>query len=459
VDARHRDLLAADLRLRAGEAGWTPWELARRVHESAGTPTLLMAWRLAAGLTQAQLADAVRQLAAGAGSPCGPSAPSCQQISRWENGHDRPGAFYQGLLAAWYRTDPGRLGLIGDLALIVEQDRSASPTSPEDDVDRRGFLSVTAAVPVLARLDQVRRRMNAGLRHLVPAAEVDQWTQIADQHAAAYGTLPPAALLERLTPDLSDLADLAGQYPQQRDLARLASRLCGLTGAVHTDLGDHRAARDWLHTASRYATMSGDLATRYWVAMAQAMTATYAPAPARVLAIAGQAAAELGPSSSAAAAQLTGLAARAHAALADPGAARTQLAAAERIAGGLTASQAGEVFFGFPRREIAMYTSQVLTTTGDPAAWNAQADARAGSRPRDPMDRPLILLDRARHLARHGDPGQAADIAAAAITTLTPAQRVPLLITQARAVGSDITAASPDTGTRYTQALRKAIPA
>jgi len=66
------------------------------------------------------------------------------------------------------------------------------------------------------------------------------------------------------------------QYPQQHDLARLASRLCGLTGAVHTDLGDRRAARDWLHTAGRYAGMSGDLATRYWVAMAQAMTATYA---------------------------------------------------------------------------------------------------------------------------------------------------------------------------------------
>lgn len=30
-------------------------------------------------------------------------------------------------------------------------------------------------------------------------------------------------------------------------------------------------ARDWLFTAGRYAAMSGDLATEYWIAMAQAM--------------------------------------------------------------------------------------------------------------------------------------------------------------------------------------------
>jgi transcriptional regulator with XRE-family HTH domain len=459
VDARRRALLAADLRQRARPAGSTPWQLARRVHESAGTPTLLMAWRLAAGLTQADLAGSLRQLAADAGSPCGPSAPSCQQISRWENGHDKPGAFYQGLLAAWYRTDAARLGLIGDLGLIVEHDPLTTAASPEDDVDRRGFLASAAAFPVLFHLDQIRRRMDTDLRHVLPAAEVDQWAQIAGQHVAAYGTLPPGTLLEQLAPDLSDLAALAGLYPQQRDLTRLAARLCGLTGALHTDLGDDRAARDWLHTASRYAAMSGDLATQHWIAMAQAMTATYAPAPARVLSIAGRATAELGPGSSAAAAQLTGLAARAHAALGDPAAARAQLAAAEQIADALTAAQAGEVFFGFPRREMAMYTAQVLTAAGDPAAWDAQTDALSGYPPSDPMDRPLILLDRASYLARCGEPDQAASVGAAAITALAPGQRVPLLISQARTAGKAITAASPHAGRQYTQVLHEATPA
>jgi hypothetical protein len=203
--------------------------------------------------------------------------------------------------------------------------------------------------------------------------------------------------------------------------------------------------------------MSGDLNTRYWVAMAQAITATYTPDPARVLAISDQATAELGSCSGAAAAQLTGLAARAT--LGNTESARTQLTTAERIADHLTAAQADEVFFGFPRREMAMYASQVLTATDDPAAWAAQTHALAAYPASDPMDRPLILLGRARHLARHDEPDQAASVAVTAITTLAPAQRVPLLITQARAVGKEITAVSPRTGSRYAQALREAVPA
>jgi len=449
----------ADLRQRARQAGWTPWQLARRIYESAHAPTLLMAWRLAAGFTQAELAVSLRHVAAESGRPCGPTAPSCQQISRWENGREPPGAYYQGLLATWYRTDLARLGLIGDLRLTLERDPLTTADNQEDDVDRRGFLSLTAAVPVLYQLDQIRRRMDTDLRHILPTAEIDQWGQIAGQHVAAYGAAPPGTLLEKLTPDLSDLADLVGQYPQQRELTRMASRLCGLTGALHTDLGDDRAARDWLHTAGRYAAMSGDLVTRYWVAMAQAMTATYTPAPARVLAIAGKASTELGPCSAAPAAQLTGLAARAHAALGDPAAARAQLTAAERVAGGLADAQADEVFFGFPGREMAMYTSQVLTAIGDPAAWDAQTQALSGYPAIDPMDRPLILLDRAGHLALHGEADQAANIGANAITALAPAQRVPLLIGQARAVGTAITAVSARAGRHYTEILREAIPA
>jgi transcriptional regulator with XRE-family HTH domain len=457
VDDRRRDGLVEALRQRAGQAGWTPWQLARRIHETARTPTLLMAWRLAAGLTQAELADSIRKLAADAGSPCSPSTPSCQQISRWENGHDRPGAFYQGFLAAWYRTDPARLGLIGHLMLAGHDDRLSDTGEQEDDVNRRSFLAVVAA-PVL--LDQIRRRMDTDLRHVLPLADADQWVQIAEQHVSAYGTAgPPGMLLERLAPDLSDLADLVGQYPQQRDLTRLASRLCGLTGALYTDLGDDRAARDWLHTAGRYATMSGDVATEYWVAMAQAITATYPPNPERVLVIAGKAASELGPHSVAAAAQLTGLAARAHAVLGDSDAARAHLASAERIAGGLTAAQADEIFFGFPRREMLMYVSQVLTATGDPAAWNAQTGALSEYPASDRMDRPLILLGRAMHLAGRGEADHAAHVAVAAIVDLAPAWRVPLLVSEARAVGKAITAASAQVGRQYAQTLREAVPA
>lgn len=425
-----------------------------------------MAWRLAAGLTQAELANSVRKLAADAGKPCSPSTPSCQQISRWENGHDRPGAFYQGLLAAWYRTDPARLGLIGDVWPAGQDDHLPGtdhlPDTPdtdeaEDNVDRRRFLAVAAA-PVLFQLDQIRRRMDVDLRHVLPARDVDHWAQIADHYVSAYGTEPPGKLLERLAPDLHDLADIVGQYPHQRDLTQLAARLCGLTGALHTDLGDNRAARDWLHTAGHYAARSGDAAIEYWVAMAQAMTATYSSSPERVLAIAGKAASKLGPRPVAAAAQLTGLAARAHAAIGDHGMARAQLAAAERTASSLTPAQADETFFGFPRREMLMYVSQVLSVLDDPAAWNAQAEALSCYPDTDCVDRPLIQLDRASYLARRGEADRAAHTALAAVVGLAPEWRVPLLVSAARTAGKAITTASAKAGRQYAASLREAVP-
>ena len=459
VNDRNRESVITDLRQQAARYGWTPWQLARRVHENARTPTLLMAWRLAAGLTQAELGESVRRLAADAGSPCGPSTPSCQQISRWENGHEKPGAFYQELLAAWYRTDPARLGLIGTMRMADTGDcalASGAQQEDEDDVNRRRFLAV-AAGPVFFQLDQIRRRMDVDLRRVLPPAETDLWAQIISQHVAAYGRVPPAILLERLTPDLSDLAELVGQYPQQRDLTQAAARLTGLTAALHTDLRDDRAARAWLHTAGRLAAMSGDIATEYWVAMADAMTATYPTNRDRVLSIARRAADELGPDRCAGAAQLTGLVARAHAEAGDAAKARAALSAATRIAESLTTAQADEVFFGFPHRETLMYTSAVLTAIGDPAAGQAQTEALAAYPVSDPVDRPLILLDQASYLARSADPEHAADVAIGAITELAPVWRVPLLISKARAVGKTIATTSAQAYRRYSQTLREAL--
>ncbi len=108
---------------------------------------------------------------------------------------------------------------------------------------------------------------------------------------------------------------------------------------------------------------------------------------------------------------------------------------------------------------MLMYASQVLTTAGDPAAWGAQADALSCYPASDPIDRPLILLGRARYLAGRGEAEQAADVAVAAITDLRPPWRVPLLVGEARWAGKVITAASPQIGRRYKEALRELVPA
>jgi hypothetical protein len=313
---------------------------------------------------------------------------------------------------------------------------------------------VTAAVPVLAQLDDIRRRMDTGLRHALPADEIARWNDIATTHIAAYGQRPPAQLLTSLSPDLAELAELTGQYPRERDLSLIASQLCGLTGALHTDLAHDRAARDWLYTAAHYGHMSGSTTQQYWVAMAQAMSAFYGPSPLRAVTIASKARAALGDTACPPAAQIAGLAARAQARAGRPAEARAELATAERMHG---RAPADDGFFGFPGPELLMYRSQVLTLIGDSAAWDAQTSALTAYPLDDLMDRPLIYLDRARYQARRGDADAAAQTALQAIADLPVPMRVPLLAAQASALGTDIGQVAPSAATRYREELAPLI--
>jgi hypothetical protein len=327
VNPQGREVIAAELRVTATNEGWSPWRLVRAIHVEAETPTLLMAWRLAFGQVQTDVIAGIRGLAADDGQPCSDNAPSVQNYSKWENGHSVPGPYYRRYLALWFRCPLERLGLAEPepiVTLVGQAQVPAVSTDPEDDVERRQFLSLAAATPLLS-LDGTRSRMEAGLRRVLPATDIDHWADVAAGHVAAYGTIPPAVLLARLQPDLDEIADLADRYPHQADLHLIASRLCGLVGALYTDLDQVREARDWLHTASRYADLSGDTTQRYWIAMAQAMAAFYGPAPQRVISIADRARATLGATPSAPAAQLAGLAARTHALLGTAGRANAEL--------------------------------------------------------------------------------------------------------------------------------------
>lgn len=406
-----------------------------------------MASRLASGQTQEQVTAGLRGLAADRGTPCAPS-PSKQQLSRWENGHESPGRFYGPLLGLWYRTTLERLGLADDDPIVTNVPALVA-AEEDENVDRRQFLQLAAAAPLIPALDETRRKMNTDLRHALPSDELSRWSDIADSHVAAYGQQPPAQLLTALQPDLADLADLTSGYPRERDLSLVASRLCGLTGALHTDLGNDRQASDWLHTAARYAGLSGDTAQQYWACVAQAMSALYGKQPGQVVTIAARARAGLGKRACAPAAQLAGLAARAHAKAGHADTARAELDRAGQLLG-RSAPDGG--FFGFPERELLMYQSAALTSIGDPAAGDAQALAAYPDS--DPMDRPLIRLDQARYLATQArDPHAAAQAAITAIADLPPALRVPLLVTQARAVAPAISVLSPQAAGRYQEDL------
>jgi len=445
VDPQGRETITTRLRSRAVNEAWTPWQLVQAIHQQAQTPTLLMAWRLASGQVQTDVITGVRGLAADDGHPCTEGAPSVPNYSKWENGHGAPGPFYRRYLALWFRCPLDRLGL-GDpnpiTTLVGQAQVQAVPIDSEDPVERRQFLSIAAATPLIG-LDHTRSRMEAGLRRILPAADVEHWADVTAAHVAAYGTIAPAALLARLQPDLDEIADLTDRYPLQEDLHLAASRLCGLVGALYTDLNSEREADRWLHTAARYAELSRDTTQRYWIAMAQAMTAFYSSTPERVIAIADRARNTLGQAPSAPAAQLAGLTARTHALRHDDHQAIAELDAARSIFAKLTPAQTSEPFFGFQPAQMTMYSSQILSRTGDPHAWDEQSKALAEYPADDPMDRPLILLDRARWTVGQGDPDQAAKIASDAISALPPELRVPLLINQTKQVAALIAHRSP----------------
>ncbi|MEU4233289.1 hypothetical protein AB0F17_54165 [Nonomuraea sp. NPDC026600] len=353
-----------------------------------------------------------------------------------------PGRFYRRYLALWFRCPLDRLGLADEDPIVTLMGQAPDPDL-EDDVDRRQFFSLAAAAPMVWSLDSTRSRTEAGLRRVLPAGDLDHWADVTAGHVASYDTMPPQTLLQALRPDLDEIADFADRYPHQRELHLIASRLCGLVGAASTDLEQDRAARDWLHTAKRYADLSGDTTQRYWIAMAQAMSAFYGPTPQMVITIADRARATLGDAPSAPAAQLAGLASRAHARLGRREKAARELDTAHATFDRLTIEQRDEPFFGFPMAEMAMYSSQVLSLTGQQGAWDAQDKALAAYPHDDPMDRPLILLDRGRYLIRKGEAGQAAAVASAAITAVPAQLRVPLLMTQARQLGDAIAQVAP----------------
>ncbi len=444
MDTRSREHVASELRATATASGWTFWQLAQAIHDQAKTPTLLKAWRLAYGQTQTQVITGIQGLTQDDGCPCAPS-PSTAQISRWENGHERVGPFYRPYFALWFRAPLHRLGL-AEADPVVNLAEKASPQ--EDDVERRKFLSLPAAavVPVLG-LEDIRARLDSGLRRVLPTPDLQHWNDIVQDHVTSIGTASPEKLLQRIAPDLATIADLTDRYPHQRDLHLVASRLCGIVGGLHTDLENDQQTRDWLHTADKFAALAGDSTQRAWVWMAQAMFAYYKPAPHKAITVYERARQALPGHHSAPMVQLAGLAARAHADLGHADKASRILQQTEESSTHVPAAQADEVFWGFPPRQLTMYRCHVLSRADDPTAWNVQAQALEEYPDDDPIDRPLILLERARYLAPR-DPDEASHIAGTAFAQLQPAQQIPLLRTRVRDVAACIRRTSPTAATQ-----------
>ncbi|MFG2227678.1 hypothetical protein [Streptomyces sp. NPDC048644] len=350
---------------------------------------------------------------------------------------------------------PGRhLGLA---ARPWENRTSASPARMEhhDGDDRmkrrnllRGALATGLTGAGTAALTAARQDLDSALADH-PTADLSYWESTAERYGYGYNGKAPADVLSGLVLDFDDMKPLftASQTITSRTrLCHVAAQMAGMTAIVLHDLGDHREAHAWFHTARRAADESGDTGLHAWALAREAMVPLNFGAPAAAADLAEQSRHLAGGRPSAAAALACAVAARAYAAHGNRDAALAAVTEAEHLVDRLTPQQATDTWFGYPEQKHHVHLSQALTLLGETErAYATQSRALELSRSPSLMTRALISIDRATCLAHDGESEEAARVAAQAYGELPPAYRTGLTRTRALTLYRSIQT-SPDTG-------------
>lgn len=195
-------------------------------------------------LTQDEVVAAIRKRALARGDV----APGLDRpaLSKHENGHKRPGPYYQQLYCEIYGATPAALGF--RVALPGE-------TSDHDDVNRREFLAGTAgfvASATLAPVASARRVGNADVAGL--RRSVVRLYRLDEQHGGAGAVYP---LTVRTFDRLRGLIEGASYGPAPGHALR---ELAGLTaehaGWLSFDAGRHEDARRWWLEAMHWSRLA-----------------------------------------------------------------------------------------------------------------------------------------------------------------------------------------------------------
>ncbi|GAA2910408.1 hypothetical protein Acy02nite_89670 [Actinoplanes cyaneus] len=259
------------LRTQAAADGWAPTVLIDAIVEHCGH-SRLRAQRLAHGWTIDDLVSRIRQI-------MGPDTRlAAATVSRWETSGERPSPAYLDALCQVYRTDLAGIG--GNV------DHSGHGQQQAGDHEDRG--------PLAGPADQLRRNLDATLSATtVSDATIDQLLGVADQYGRLYKTRNhQPGFLADLFCDLEEawrLTDRQLPTGQRRDLCSVIARLSGLVSMVAVNRGQHRQARQWLHTARLAADETADPHLRAWVATRAAVTALHLGAPVTATAVATEA--------------------------------------------------------------------------------------------------------------------------------------------------------------------------
>jgi transcriptional regulator with XRE-family HTH domain/tetratricopeptide (TPR) repeat protein len=501
--------------------GASRWQVAGAIHQHCGV-TLLKAHRLARDWTLEQVADRVCVICEESG--LGRPLLTAQRVSHWESGREAPSAKYLDALCRLYRTRPDRLGFGHDysddadepapvLAVpamphvpLIEEAGPGIPLRPEtgpcratgrardpvaqplvvlpgggvgrhgediDDVNRRAVLQnilvgagVSLSAPLLEAIDTVRRRTDEALDSgSVSASTLDRWEEAAGHYGQAYMKVPPLRLLGDVVLDFSEIQRLAARrqpLDYQRRLCQVTAQLAGMTGILLIDLGDHRQARAWFHTAKLAADETGDRALRAWVPARESVLPLYYGDPAAAVALARQSRAIAGSTPCPAVTMAAAVEARAHARLGRRGEAEAALRQAEHAFARQPGTAPADTAFGYTERQLRFHAGSALTSLGEPDRAREHHDEalRLYAGAREALDTALIALERAIGLVG-SDVQAGCRQACTVLEGLHPEHRTEIVLSKAR----EVLNAVPDRGRdepaarEFTEYLALSVPA
>ncbi len=301
----------------------------------------------------------------------------------------------------------------------------------------------------LGAVDRIRRRMDDALMGgSVSAAVIDRWEQGTAGYGHRYMTVPPLRLLCDVLLDFADVRRMCEQrQPLEfaERLCRLAAQLAGLAGIAMLDLGDHRLARSFFHTARTAADETGDRQLRAWVVVREAMVPLYYGDPADAATLAKAASDLAGRQLCVPGVMAPVIEARAQARMASAsehgrrstlGRAKASLDRAEDKLADLPPEQRDDTAFGYTERQLYFHMGDALVNVGDwQGAGLAFGQAALLYPATEVLDCALIALGQARCLLDSDEPEQALFLGRDTMLTLPPEHRTEVVAQVARSVG------------------------
>jgi DNA-binding Xre family transcriptional regulator len=338
---------------------------------------------------------------------------------------------------------PGR-----DLGLAARpwEDSTPAPVRSDGDGDDpmkrrdvlRGALAAGLAGPGLAALTTTRHDIDTALAANPTTADLGYWESTAERYGYGYHGQAPSDVLADLLQDVDGMKPLL-VMPQsvksRTQLCHVTGQMAGMVAIVLHDLGQHREAHGWFHTAARAAEESGDRLLHSWVLGREAMVPLNYGAPQAAAKLAEKARNLAGKQPSAAAALASAVASRAYAIGGHRDKALGFVADVETLSERLTPQQQADTWFGYPEQKHHVHMSQALTLLGETErAYSTQSRALELSRAPSLMTRALIVIDEATCRAHDGDRERAAQIAAQAYAELPESYRTGLTRTRTLAL-------------------------